>query len=345
MDNPLARDLDHVLEKTEVLWNDARGARMFLTGGTGFVGTWLAESLLWANRRLGLRLNSVLLTRNPERFRARSPHLAGDAAVRLLTGDAAEFALPDGPFEFVVHAATESYVAPTADCPVGILDRDLAATRRALELARRSGTRRMLFTSSGAVYGKQPPEISNVTEEYGGAPAACDIGAAYGLGKRVSEYLCACYSQVYGFDATIARLFAFIGPYLPLNEQYAAGNFLRDAMAGGPISIGGDGTPYRSYLYAADLVIWLWTILFRGQKARPYNVGSPHDISIVDLARTIAREVAPSAEIRIAKQPVPDAPALRYVPSTDRAAQELGLKVWIPLDEAIRRTRDWHLTP
>jgi dTDP-glucose 4,6-dehydratase len=342
MGNPLARDLDHVLEKTEALWTGAPGARFFITGGTGFVGTWLTESLLWANLRLGLGLKAVLLTRSPERFGARSPHLAADPAVTLWTGDATEFALPEGPFEFLVHAATEEYAAPSPGRPAGILDRDLAATRRVLELARHSGVRRMLFTSSGAVYGKQPPEFSNVSEEYAGAPTTCDTGAAYGIGKRVSEYLCACYSQVYGFDATIARLFAFLGPYLPLDANYAAGNFLRDAMAGGPISIAGDGTPYRSYLYAADLAIWLWTILFRGQSARPYNVGSPAEISIVELARAIAREVAPGAEIQIARQAVPGAPAARYVPSTDRAQRELGLQVWIPLDEAIRRTRAWH---
>jgi dTDP-glucose 4,6-dehydratase len=344
MSNPLAGDLDHVLEKTEALWSDARGTRIFITGGTGFVGTWLTESLLWANRRLGLGMRAVLLTRDPARFRARSPHLAEDPSVTLLAGDAAEFAMPEGSFALAVHAATEAQVTPNAGCPAGRLDRDVAVTRRVLELARQSGVRRMLFTSSGAVYGKQPPEISHVTEEYVGAPATCDTGAAYGLGKRVSEYLCACYSQVYGFDATIARLFAFLGPHLPLDTNYAAGNFLRDAIAGGPISIAGDGTPYRSYLYAADLAIWLWTILFRGQAARPYNVGSPHEISIVELARAMTREVAPGAEIRIARQAVAGALAARYVPSTARVEAELGLRVWVPLDEAIRRTRDWHRT-
>jgi dTDP-glucose 4,6-dehydratase len=342
MANPLARDLDHVLDKTGAIWSDTRGARLFITGGTGFVGTWLTESLLWTNRRLKLGLHAVLLTRNPERFHAQSPHLAGDPAITLLTGDAAEFPMPDGPFDFLVHAATEDYSAPSVEWPAGIMDKDMAATRRVLMLAQRTGVRRMLFTSSGAVYGKQPPELLNVPEEYAGAPPTCDTSAAYGIGKRASEYLCASYSQVYGFEATIARLFAFMGPYLPLDAQYAAGNFLRDAIAGGPISIGGDGTPYRSYLYAADLAIWLWTILFRGQSARPYNVGSPKAISIVELARAIAREVVPEAEIRIGKQTVPGAPAARYVPSTERAERELGLKAWVPLDEAIRRTRDWH---
>ena len=336
------QDLDYVLEHTEGLWREARGQRLFMTGGTGFVGTWLTESFVWANRRLELGMSAVLLTRDPERFCARAPHLANDPAITLLAGDATCFTWNNGNFGLSIHAATELYFPPDPERPAGILDRDVAATRRVLEFARTAGVARMLFTSSGAVYGKQPPELAQVPEDYPGAPPACDPGAAYGNGKRMSEYLCACYAQVYGLGATIARLFTFLGPHLPLDTAYAAGNFLRDAMAGGPVRISGDGTTWRSYLYSADLAIWLWTILFRGTPGRPYNVGSPHAITIADLARTIVREVAPSAEIQIARQPAPGAPAARYVPSTERAERELGLAVRIPLEEAIRRTAAWH---
>jgi len=341
MENPLAGDLDHVLSHTRELWAEVRGERLFLTGGTGFVGTWLTESLLWANHRLSLGISAVLLTRHPEAFRRRSPHLAGDPAVTLCAGDGPVFPYPDGEFPLVVHAATERYFPPDAAQPASGLDRDLGATRRVLELARTRGTRRLLFTSSGAVYGKQPSALSHVPEDYAGAPLPTDTGSAYGQGKRISEYLCACYSRVYGLDAVIARLFAFVGPHLPLDANYAVGNFIRDAMAGGPVQIGGDGTPYRSYLYAADLAIWLWTLLLRGESGTAYNVGSPHEISIADLARRVRDLIAPDAEIRIARQAVPGAPALRYVPATNRAAG-LGLHAWVPLEDGIRRTCEWH---
>jgi dTDP-glucose 4,6-dehydratase len=342
MENPLSRDLDHVLAHTEPLWTDARGARLFLTGGTGFVGTWLVESLLWANRRLGLKLSAVLLTRNPAAFRARSPHLAEDPAVTLLSGDAASFAYPQGAFPFVIHAATERYVPPDRDRPVSTFDADIAGTRRALEFAREHGAARFLFTSSGAVYGQQPPEIARVSEEYPGAPSPSDAGSAYGQSKRVSEFFCSTYSHVYGFDAPIARLFAFVGPYLPLDANYAVGNFIRDALAGGPVRIEGDGTPYRSYLYAADLAIWLWTILFRGASARPYNVGSEHAVTIGELARAVTAEIHPQARIEVAGVPRPGAPPRRYVPSIARACAELGLEEWISLEESIRRTAAWN---
>ena len=343
MENPLAGDLEHVLSHTEELWKTVRGERFFLTGGTGFVGTWLTESLLWANRRLSLGISAVLLTRDPGAFRQRSPNLAADPAITFCAGDGPTFPYPDGVFPLVVHAATERYFAPDADRPASTLDRDLAATRRVLELARTHGTRRLLFTSSGAVYGKQPPDISHIPEDYPGAPLPTETGSAYGQGKRISEFLCGTWSQVYGFDAIIGRLFAFVGPRLPLDAGYAVGNFIRDAMAGGPVQIRGDGTPYRSYLYAADLAIWLWTLLMRGESGAAYNVGSPHEISIADLARVVAEIAAPGAKIHIAGRPVPGVPAPRYVPSTDRAERELGLRPWISLVEGIRRTCEWHL--
>ena len=169
-----------------------------------------------------------------------------------------------------------------------------------------------------------------------------DTASAYGHAKRVSEFMSAMYGRTYGFDATIARLFAFVGPLLPLDGQYAAGNFIRDVLRGGPVRIAGDGTPYRSYLYAADLAIWLWTILLRGRAAYPYNVGSSHDLTIGDLARTIVSLGAPGTRIETAERPLPGAPPLRYVPRTMRAEHDLGLRAFIPIDQAIHQSLTWY---
>jgi len=163
-----------------------------------------------------------------------------------------------------------------------------------------------------------------------------DANSAYGQSKRACEFMVAMYARQYGFAAPVARCFAFSGPHLPLNLNFALGNFVRDALAGGPIRIGGDGTPRRSYLYAADLAIWLWTILLRGESCRVYNVGSDSDLSIAELAEKVAGIIAPEARVEIAKQSVPGAPVSRYVPSISRANRELGLQAWISLEEAIQ---------
>jgi dTDP-glucose 4,6-dehydratase len=340
MSHPLAADLDHVLTHTPALGDDLRGARLFLTGGTGFFGTWLLESFLWANDRLALRAQARVLTRDPDAFRRRQPRLAGHPAITLHAGDVRSFAFPEGEWSHVIHAATPTVSRPTGDEPVLLLDTILRGTRRTLDFARQAGARRALFTSSGAVYGRQPSDLTHIGEDYLGAPDPTDPGANYGEGKRAAEQWCALYRHCYGLETTIARCFAFVGPHLPLDAHFAVGNFLGDGLRGGPIRVGGDGTPYRSYLHAADLMIWLWTILLRGQPGRPYNVGSDQDVTIADLARRVAAYFR--VEVSIARPPVPGAPPQRYVPATGRAAAELGLKTWIALDDAIERTASWH---
>jgi dTDP-glucose 4,6-dehydratase len=335
-------DLDYVLQHTEGLWNDLRGRSVFLTGGTAFIGTWLLETLLWANDRLNLDVRVVVLSRDPARFQTRSPHIAEYRALRLLQGQSATFEFPGGEFPFIIHAAMEPAFEADAARPLGAYGTNVDGTRRVLEFARSHGTRRLLLTSSGAVYGKQPPDMTHIPEDYTGAPSTLDPGSQYGEAKRAAEFMCTLYSRVHGFDAVIARLFAFVGPLLPLNSNFAVGNFMRDVLRGGPIRIGGDGTPYRSYLYAADLAVWLWTLLFRGKSAYPYNVGSPQELTIAALAQTVASVAGRGTQVEIAQKPIPGAPALRYVPSTKRAETELGLRSAITLEEGIRRSLAWH---
>ena len=128
---------------------------------------------------------------------------------------------------------------------------------------------------------------------------------------------------------------------LPLDAHFAIGNFIRDAIAGGPIRIGGDGTPMRSYLYAADLAVWLWTILFRGKSNRAYNVGSSEDLSIKEFAEKVAAVLNPYVEIQVANSPRNPKNPLRYVPNTDRAKNELGLSPRIGIEQAIARVEKW----
>jgi nucleoside-diphosphate-sugar epimerase len=335
--NPLAADLDHVLAHTTGLWEELRGQRIFITGGTGFFGCWLLESFAWANEHLKLGATAVVLTRNPEAFRQKAPHLANQPAIQFHVGDVCNFAFPAGRFSHVIHAATEASAKLNAEQPLAMFDTIVEGTRRTLEFTRQSGAKKFLLTSSGAVYGRQPPDLTHIPEEYGGGPEQTDPHWAYGEGKRAAEMLCTLYAKQHGLEPRIARCFAFVGPYLPLDIHFAIGNFIRDGLKGGPIQVNGDGTPYRSYLYAADLAIWLWTILFRGQTCRPYNVGSETDLPIREVARVVAGAFPP-CRVQIAREPDPGRPAERYVPSTQRARQELKLRERIDLREAVCKT-------
>ncbi len=341
MPSPLSDDLDHVLLHTDGLWDDLRGQRLFVTGGTGFFGCWLLESFLWANERLRLGAKMTVLSRSPEAFAEKAPHLAWNPAVTLQAGDVCSFAFPPGHFSYVLHCATEASAALNRDNPLGMIETVTSGTRRALEFAQACGARRFLLASSGAVYGTQPPGLSHVPEDYPGAPDCSRAASAYGEGKRLAELFGAVFAEKHGLEVLIARGFAFVGPYLPLDTHFAVGNFLRDGLAGGPIEVGGDGTPFRSYLYAADLAIWLWTILLRGTPGRAYNVGSEDAKTIAEIAQAVAVCFSPALPVRISRAPIPGAAASQYVPSARLAKSELGLEAWIGLEEALRRTLRW----
>jgi len=339
MNNPLAADLDYILSRTEKVWDDLRGQRLFITGGTGFFGAWLLESFAWANDRLNLNASLLALTRDMEAFRKKAPHLANHRAIDFHTGDIRDYTFPEGEFSHIIHAATTSALATfNNEDQLVKFDTIVQGTRHTLDFAVRCRAKMILLTSSGAVYGVQPPNMTHIDEDYRGAPESTDISAALGEGKRAAEFLCAYYSGKYGMETKIARCFSFVGPYMPLDVHYAIGNFIRDGMNGVPILVKGDGTPHRSYLYAADLAIWLWTILLRGIACHPYNVGSEDDITIAELANTVSQCFPKPVDVQIAQTPDPNSRVERYVPSTERARIGLGLFQWIALPEAIKRT-------
>jgi nucleoside-diphosphate-sugar epimerase len=335
-------DLDLIFKHTAPLWHELRGQRLFITGGTGFFGCWLVESFCHINRSLNLGAEVTVLTRNPDAFAQKCPHLASDPAVTLLAGDVRSFAFPPGEFRFVLHAATDASAKLSAEAPLEILSTIVVGTERALQFAAAAGAKKFLLSSSGAVYGKQPPDLTHVPETYPGEPDPLLPASVYAEGKRTAELLCARYGHQSSLECKIARCWAFCGPWLPLDQHFAIGNFIRDALAGRPIQIQGDGTPRRSYLYASDLAIWLWTILFRAPALLPINVGSAHDVSILELARTVATVLNPELKICVAQTAVPGAAPLRYVPSVERAREQLGLVETVGLEESIRRTAKWH---
>jgi dTDP-glucose 4,6-dehydratase len=356
-------DLNLVLSQTRDLWQEMRGQSVFITGGTGFFGCWLVESFCHVNRVLELGARATLLTRDPAKFARKCPHLAGNPALTLLAGDVRSFEFPAGEFRYVIHAAMEASKKQAMEEPLEMLSTILAGTERTLKFAARCGARKFLLTSSGAVYGRQPREMTHVPESYDGAPDPLNAANMHAEGKRASELMCAVYQHQINaqnpryeqmermegleFEAKIARCWAFCGPHLPLDTHFAIGNFIRDVLAGRPISIAGDGTPRRSYLYAADLAVWLWTILFRAPSLLAINVGSGRDVSIRELAEVVAATLAPEThasaiQIHVAQQAVPGALPERYVPSVERAEKMLGLRETVGLEEAIRRTAAWH---
>lgn len=335
-------DLEHILNNTKSLWIEsiAKDSTYLITGATGFIGKWLLESFIYINERLSLNNNLIILSRDPEIFIRNYPHL-NNKSINFIKGDIRDFKIKDQKVDYIIHGATDADANTISQFPLEIFDVIVNGTKNVLALAKQNNVKSFLFISSGAIYGEQPLDLSHITEDFTGSPNMFSDNIAYSEGKRVAEMLCNIYFKKHNVESKIARCFAFVGPYLPLDRHFAIGNFINDRLENKKIKIKSDGSAIRSYLYASDLSIWLWTILFRGLPVKPYNVGSDEIISIKELAQKIA-VLNKDNQVVECLPTVSNHPTNIYVPSIQRASTELNLTVKINLTHAIQKTIDYY---
>jgi dTDP-glucose 4,6-dehydratase len=316
--------------------------RLFITGGTGFFGIWLLSALRLLLKD-GVDVHVTVLSRNPEGFMQRYPQFRDQSWLSFIAGDVCDFNIPQQEFDLLLHAATETSMAAHAE-PRRMFDNIVFGTRHVLELALKCGVSRVLLVSSGAVYGNQPPHQIHQPDD---SQLACNpliVSSAYGEGKRVMELMGAMLQQESGIDCVTARCFAFCGPGLPLDGHFAISNFIRDALYREQITVQGDGSPLRSYLYGADLAVWLLYLLLNGKAGESYNVGNDQALTIKELAFFVRDALSPGKPIEIHDAPeASQASRNIYVPAIDRA-RGLGCRPWTTLDESLRATADFYLS-
>jgi dTDP-glucose 4,6-dehydratase len=343
---------DRIYEECEIIIetyaaaiSSLRGSRILLSGGTGFFGKWLLYTLRTLNLRHNAGIQASIITRAPSTFLSIHPDLSCPE-FQYIKGDVRNLEIGAGPFNFAIHAATEASAKLNSEQPDEMFDVNVQGTKNFLRNCANAGVQRVLITSSGAVYGQQSQEITNQPEDFQTGPEPLSCNSAYSEGKRVSEFLGALHASKTKQIVNIARCYAFLGPFLPLDTHFAAGNFINDCIHGRAITLRGDGSTVRSYQHPIDLIGWLLTILTRGT-GTAYNTGSERGASTLELAQLISQEskklVGQSVPVQVLGKSAPDQKLDRYVPSTEKARRELGLKTSIDLEETIRRTLTWHL--
>lgn len=328
--NPLPplplEDLVAVFQQVGQSWEKVRGKTVFLSGASGFFGSWLLETLLFAADRLGLEVKVWSLTRDVDRFRARLPHLAGHCTVQLVGGGVEKFVFPQEKMAYVIHS-----MVPDPGMPLPEMEKWFeAGTRRLLELAVRDRSEGFLLCSTGAVY---QPQNRPLSEEDPLIPL--DSPLTYGRIRRQVEDQCLAVSEKEGIPLKIARGFAFAGPRLPENAGFALADFLRDAKEGRSIRVKGTGEPTRSYLHAADMAVWLWKIILNPLGNGIFNMGSPEGVRVVEVAKMIA--TLTRREFQILGQPDSGAsPNTHYVPITKKAFSQLEVTLSRSLSDLLR---------
>jgi nucleoside-diphosphate-sugar epimerase len=316
-----------------------QGAHLLITGSTGFFGKWLLALIALLNRG-GAGISVTAVSRAPERFLASYPEYAQLDWLDWVARDVQQLndvRLPR-PVDLVLHAATDTLAGAHAH-PLQIFDTIINGARSVLDLAVRSGAKRVLLTGSGAQYGALQADRPVVES----CRSACDsavASSAYAEAKRAQETLAALYASQYGLEVVLTRCFAFSGPGIVLDGHFAIGNFVRDALWREELVLQSSGQSVRSYLHGADLAGWLLTLLTKGQAGAAYNVGSDHSVTIAELARRVVAQVAPGKAVRVLGKETPGQPLSYYVPDVQRA-RGLGLEVWTSLDASIASMARW----
>ena len=337
------RDVEEVLKEGHPLLAPLKGGKILITGGTGFAGTWLAETLAWLNDKQGYGVRIQLLAKHASEFRARAPHLAGRRDVSLIDRNAKDIIELDDDITHIVHAAANPDNRLHASDPLRVMGVISKGTESALAAASRiSGLKKFLNISSGLVYGPQPLGLEAMPESYSGGPDCASIMSVYAEAKRYAETLCAVHRNQFKMPVVTARPFAFIGPYQLLDKPWAVNNFINDALRGGPINILGDEKTVRSYMYPSDMAFWLLRILAAGESGHVYNVGSPCGVTLKELADKIASNFTPQPEVVLASNDHRSQRRSRFVPDVKAAETALGLKIRVGIDEAIKKTLLWH---
>jgi len=338
----LLDDMKLIDKNLESEKSELQNKRIFLTGGTGFIGKWLLHFFKYLDKHCEYNISVSVLTRDAKKFRTSQSDLLEGFEVSLIEGDVLTPITSDEEFDYVIHGATDASAYLTENFPLKMFETVVIGTKNTLDFAVRCRAKKFLHMSSGAVYGNQPYDLEKVAEDYIGAPIPTDVKATYAEAKRASEMLCAIYAKTHNLNFSVARIFAILGPMLSLDIHFAAGNFLRDAMGKRKIIIKGNGLPIRSYIYPTDLVEGLLKILLKGTSGKAYNVGSEEGISIKHLASLVSRVLNSSAGVEILGREDSGWNLGRYVPSTKLIEDELGFTRNVTLEECILKTAVWN---
>jgi len=312
-------DLKFIYNQNLKIWNRLKNKNIFITGGSGPFGFWILKSFIFVNKKLSLNSKIFVLTRNKKN---KIFNLCKDKSVIIVKGDIRSFKFKKQKIDYIIHGATttaeETYNKQDPNEKFSVL---YDGTKRILDFAKKTKCKNFLFLSSGAVYGNRDKNIK-MNEKMEIAPFTNDLNidvSVLGEAKRTAEILSIIFSINSNCKVNIARCFSFIGPFMPLNIHYAAGNFLRDAITKKLITINGNPKTVRSYLYFSDLVIILWKIILSNKNRQIYNIGSDKPVNLLNLAKII-KKIMPKINLKVKKKCKKN--ISYYVPSINKIKKE-----------------------
>ena len=303
--------------------------RAVVTGGAGFLGSHLCERLV--DDGLDVIALDNMLTGDARNV----AHLTSRANFRLVEHDVTEFIQVDGDVDLVLHFASPASPLDYLALPIETMKVGSIGTLNALGLAKAKGAR-LLLASTSETYGD--PQVHPQPESYWGHVNPVGPRGVYDEAKRFGEALTTAYRTFHGVDTAIVRIFNTFGPRMRPADGRAIPTFIRQALAGEPLTVAGDGSQTRSVCYVSDLVEGLVRLL-RSTHPGPVNIGNPVELSVLDIARLVIEVTGSDSEIVFIERPQDD-PLVRQ-PDITLARTVLGWEPRVDITEGLATTVQW----
>jgi len=337
----LRKDCLTSLEGAKGLPERLKGHRIAVVGGTGFVGSWLAEVVAALNDDLGSKVRIDLLGRGASAWTEAHPHLNRD----FISVQAVDVR---SPFELAADTTLVLFAAGHADPrmhasdPHQVFQTSVHGIGHALAVAARlERLQRFVNISSGLVLGGSPGNRA-LTETDIGVLDFTRFHNVYTETRRAAESLVTAFAGQYRIPVSTARAFTFIGPYQALDAPWALNNFMRDALSGNDIRIHGDGATRRSYLYGSDVAAWLLKLLLDGRDGDIHNIGGLEPVSHTDVANRVAALTNPTPGIQHRSKPGSVGRNHDFYPDLTHTIDRLGVHQTVEINAAIEKSMRWH---
>jgi nucleoside-diphosphate-sugar epimerase len=316
--------------------------RIAVIGGTGFVGTWIAETVAALNDEMGCRVRLDVLGRTVNAWAAAHPHLASRSDIQLKAMDVrSAFELPRD-VTLVLYAAGVADPRTHASEPYRVHEAALLGISHALAAtARLELLHRFVNISSGLVAGGVAQHQALKESDIGPLDFT-RVHNVYAESRRAAESLVSAFASQYRIPVSTARAFTFVGPFQALDAPWALNNFMRDALSGQDIRLHGDGTTRRSYLYGSDAAAWLLRMLVDGADSAVYNLGGGTPFSHAEVAELVVQRTVPTPRLVLKSQQSDNGRGHDFFPNLQKVQADLGLRQAFDTQRGIDRTLEWH---
>jgi nucleoside-diphosphate-sugar epimerase len=329
-------DLEFISRNGKSTFNKLKGQNILIIGATSFVGMWVTEAILYADIKYNLEISITLISRNKVKTIERFKSFISSGKIFPIYKSLQEVQKSElFGINQVVNLAT---LTDSTSGDLQLID-NIQMFQKFWSLLDTNTVKNILFTSSGAAYGKNPEKLIHLKEEDAANININYKNLGYGLGKISSEYLGFQWAERDNFNFKVARLFSFSGAFLPLKSNYVIGNFINNVINNEPLLIKNPGKVYRSFLYGAELALWLWKILVEGNNT-VYNVGSDKEVTTIDLAKLISDMSCNNQKVIIMTENIQNNES--YIPNIEKIKKELSVDIKYNLSDSIIKMINWY---